>query len=72
MLTPIASASANRISIGVPVDDEAETTGSSISGVAIEPALNDIAANENTAANSTFFIFFSNFNHVTWLYAMGL
>ena len=47
------------------------TTGSSISGVAIEPAVKDVAANENAAANIIFFIFFSNFNHVTWLLPRG-
>jgi hypothetical protein len=63
LLTPTASKTASKISKGAPAEEEAETTGSSISGVAIEPAESDVAANENAAANNIFLMLFSNFDH---------
>lgn len=58
--------------IGLPAEDDAETTGSSIFGVAIEPADNDVAANENAAANKIFFILCSNFNHLKMAFTLHL
>ena len=63
LLTATATARASKINKGVPADEDAETTGSSISGVAIEPAESDVTASENAAANNIFFMLFSNFDH---------
>jgi hypothetical protein len=63
LLTPTAIKTASKINIGVVTDEEAETTGSSISGVAIEPAESEVAASENAAANNIFLMLFSNFDH---------
>ena len=50
-----------------PDEDEADTTGSSILGVAIEPAEREVAASENAAANRIFFISFSKLNYFYFL-----